>query len=537
VSYSLGSGASPVTYSNGISGLTPPSITYYYCAIASNSSGTTLGNVVPFTTTASGANVAPSADAGPDKVITFPAATSAPTGASEDDPDGTIASRLWSFVSGPGPTPNIANRTTLSPSFSGMTSAGTYVFLLTVTDNKGATGTNDMQVTVNTPPVADAGSDQTIQLPVSSVTMAGTASDPDPGNSVSTLWTKYSGPTETIVTPSSLTTNITVLSAGTYVFRLTVTDNHGATHFSDMQVVVLPGNALPTVTSPTVSAISQTGATLGANVTSLGYPASITARGTCWGTSPAPTTNCTAEGGTTTGTYTHARTGLPTSTFIYYRGYAINSTGTGYSTDGTFTTPPIIFVAANSVAGASFPSGLPTHQAGDLIIIFAYRDGDANAPTLPSGWNIIGSASGAGGSNKNSSVMAYRVATASGTASGTWTNATELVVQVYRGASSSSPIGAQADGGSTGTTVTYPALSLNVTNGSSRVAGFAGHQTAAINLQLAPTGMTNRTSASGTGKVAGHGTSVGVVSWSATNVTLTGTSAGWRARTVEIKSN
>jgi hypothetical protein len=96
--------------------------------------------------------------------------------------------------------------------------------------------------------------------------------------------------------------------------------------------------AIPTLASPTVSGITSGGATLGANVTSLGNPASISARGTCWGTSPNPTTNCVAEGGTTTGAFTHARTGMPSSTLIYYRGYATNTTGTGYSPDATFTT-------------------------------------------------------------------------------------------------------------------------------------------------------------------------------------------------------
>ncbi len=43
--------------------------------------------------------------------------------------------------------------------------------------------------------------------------------------------------------------------------------------------------ALPTVSTPTATAITQTSATLGANVESLGTPASISARGICIGTS------------------------------------------------------------------------------------------------------------------------------------------------------------------------------------------------------------------------------------------------------------
>lgn len=96
--------------------------------------------------------------------------------------------------------------------------------------------------------------------------------------------------------------------------------------------------AVPTVASPTVSTITSSGATLGANVTSLGIPAAITSRGTCWAATPNPVVNCSAEGGTSLGAFTHARSGMSNGVLYYYRGYAVNSTGTGYSADGTFTT-------------------------------------------------------------------------------------------------------------------------------------------------------------------------------------------------------
>lgn len=94
----------------------------------------------------------------------------------------------------------------------------------------------------------------------------------------------------------------------------------------------------PTLSSNTATSILVSTATLGANLRYQGDSA-ITARGTCWGTSPAPVTNCLAEGGTGTGAFTQARTGLPANTLIYYRGYATNANGnTGYSIDSTFNT-------------------------------------------------------------------------------------------------------------------------------------------------------------------------------------------------------
>jgi hypothetical protein len=97
------------------------------------------------------------------------------------------------------------------------------------------------------------------------------------------------------------------------------------------------GATAPTVTSPTSASVGTTTATLGANVTSNGG-AALTANGTVWGTSPNPTGNALDEGSHTTGVFTHARTGLPAGTLIYYRGYATNSEGTAYSADDTFTT-------------------------------------------------------------------------------------------------------------------------------------------------------------------------------------------------------
>ena len=152
----------------------------------------------------------------------------------------------------------------------------------------------------------------------------------------------------------------------------------------------------------------------------------------------------------------------------------------------------ISFVGAQGAAAATVT--IPTHQSGDMILIFAYRDGSNTAPTAPTAggtvptWTLIGTS----GANTNSSRFHYAVATASTTTSGTWTNATELICLVYRG---TKLVGANAGGsGSATTTVNYPALTLQRTDNSSWVVGVAGHRTA-TNVELAPSGMTNRTTA------------------------------------------
>jgi len=96
-------------------------------------------------------------------------------------------------------------------------------------------------------------------------------------------------------------------------------------------------STVPSLDTTTATYRGATTATLGATITSDGG-AAITSRGTVWGTSANPTGNAQAEGGTAVATFTDARTGLTAGTLIYYRGYAVNSEGTGYSADGTFYT-------------------------------------------------------------------------------------------------------------------------------------------------------------------------------------------------------
>jgi uncharacterized repeat protein (TIGR02543 family) len=95
--------------------------------------------------------------------------------------------------------------------------------------------------------------------------------------------------------------------------------------------------SVPTLSLPTSATITETSATLGATVTNNGG-STISSRGTVYGTSASPTLNAVAEGGTTVSLYTQSRTGFAANTLYYYRGYAINAIGTGYSADGIFTT-------------------------------------------------------------------------------------------------------------------------------------------------------------------------------------------------------
>jgi N-acetylneuraminic acid mutarotase len=92
----------------------------------------------------------------------------------------------------------------------------------------------------NLAPIASAGMDQTITWPESSVTLTGSGTDPD-GVITAYKWTQVSGPfLSTIVSPDSATTIVRSIAEGTYVYRLTVTDNANpaATSYDEVTVTV-----------------------------------------------------------------------------------------------------------------------------------------------------------------------------------------------------------------------------------------------------------------------------------------------------------
>ncbi|GAB3530094.1 hypothetical protein GCM10027443_10260 [Pontibacter brevis] len=103
--------------------------------------------------------------------------------------------------------------------------------------------------TANQLPVANAGSDKTILLPVNSVTLSGTGTDAD-GSISSYSWIKVSGPSASLSGANSATLTASNLLEGTYVFRLTVTDNAEASAFSEATVTV---QSAPTVISCTAT--------------------------------------------------------------------------------------------------------------------------------------------------------------------------------------------------------------------------------------------------------------------------------------------
>lgn len=193
------------------------------------------------------------------------------------------------------------------------------------------------------------------------------------------------------------------------------------------------------------------------------------------------------------------------------------------------------YVASGSItyigeANGTTSATLPTHQAGDFILAFAFRDGSTTQPTIPSGWTSLNTRTGTSCCAR----IAYQFATSSGTTSGTWTNASTVIFLVYRGVDA--PVGSTSSSfAGVSTTVTYTTQS-NWQN-LSRLVAFAGHRSVDTALGTPPGSLTlivNPVDA--TDEAAAFQSTVdNFGAWSSTNVSVGGTSSGYVTFVVRLR--
>jgi len=171
---------------------------------------------------------------------------------------------------------------------------------------------------------------------------------------------------------------------------------------------------------------------------------------------------------------------------------------------------------------------LPAHQAGDLILAFAFRDGSTTLPTQPSGWTSIDTAA----ANTCSARFAYKVAASGSETTGNWTSASTTIFLVYRGVDTTAidvSFGRSLATESTGssTTVTYNANGF--WQGLSRLVAFAGHRSTDTALETPPGSLSlivNPVDA--TDEAAAFQSIVdNFGNWTSTNVSVGGTSSGF----------
>lgn len=137
----------------------------------------------------------------------------------------------------------------------------------------------------------------------------------------------------------SFTSNLTDLSSDTqYYVRAYAINSEGTAYGNQRNFTTDQEVGLPSVSTSSISSITENSAESGGNVTDDGGD-SVTGRGVCWSTSQNPTTDdeCTSDG-TGTGSYTSNLDNLSPDTQYYVRAYATNDEGTAYGNQRDFRT-------------------------------------------------------------------------------------------------------------------------------------------------------------------------------------------------------
>ena len=193
-------------------------------------------------------NQPPVARAGADVTIQLPISQVKLNGGASSDPDGSIAAYAWTKKVGPSGS-TLSGQTTATLTASNLT-AGTYTFQLQVTDNQGASATDQVQVTVTAPAsvvTANAGEDRSVSVNAV-VTLSGIGKGPNPFRAY--LWEKVSGPSVTMSKANTANVTLTNLQVGSYTFKFTATDSEGNSGSDEVKVTVTGGTpSQPVVTA------------------------------------------------------------------------------------------------------------------------------------------------------------------------------------------------------------------------------------------------------------------------------------------------
>ncbi len=189
-------------------------------------------------------NVAPSADAGMDRVVDAGVGVVL-DGSGSRDPNEDSLSYSWTQVSGVGGP--LSNTTAQKASFTPNTS-GVFRFELLVHDGLASSVADTVQVVVNAlnqVPTADAGGDQTVNVNESVVLDGLGSSDPD-RDTLRYAWSQIDGPmTVSLEGVDTAQASFVSYRVGTYTFGLVVDDGTDASPSDQMKVTVLDHNDPP----------------------------------------------------------------------------------------------------------------------------------------------------------------------------------------------------------------------------------------------------------------------------------------------------
>ncbi len=214
-----------------------------------------VANTVP-------AQVAPVANAGEPQTVAEGATVTLNGSATDPDSDAADLSYAWTQTSGQQVT--LSGADSPSPSFTaptGLSADAVLVFSLTVSDGRlSASDSVNITVTnVNDAPSADAGENQSVDEGAT-VTLSGSGTDPDTGDSLSYTWTQTSGQDVTLSgadSPSASFTAPTELGVDAVLgFSLTVSDGRLSASAS-VNVTVTAVNKAPSADAGTDQSVDE----------------------------------------------------------------------------------------------------------------------------------------------------------------------------------------------------------------------------------------------------------------------------------------
>ncbi len=299
-------------FSSVLSGLTL-NTTYHVRAYAVNGSGTNYGNELIFTTLCGIYN--------PPFVESF-SGTTIPTCWSQFDNQGSGQVWLFGSITGVSPSPSLT---------------GNYAYLNSDAYGSGFSQNADLiSPTIN----LTAYSAITLQFNHYFKAYSGSAGTLSYSIDNGFNWTQIATfVTTSVSNPVLFSQNIPAAAGHAQVkFKWNFTGSYSYYWAFDDVSVTGTSSSAPVVATTVASAITQTSAMAGGNVTSPGS-SGVTARGVCWGTSLSPTIagNHTTDG-SGTGVFSSSITGLICGTTYHVRAYATNSSGTSYGDALPFTT-------------------------------------------------------------------------------------------------------------------------------------------------------------------------------------------------------
>ncbi len=239
------------------------------------------------------------------------------------DPDGTVASIRVNW--GDGTIHNLAGTAT-SDTYA-YPNPGSYVVIVTATDNDGATGSSSASKTItNRPPTVSFTEDTTAGFRQADITLFIVSSDPD-GSIAATKVDWGDGTVHTFV--GAVTNDrhaYTVL--GTFTVRVNVTDTNGATATSSATKTIQ--NNPPSVTFTPSTTTPQAGQSVTLTIVSTDVDGTITSTQVNWGDGKTDTFTTTI----TTATHTYDKEGSYTITITVTDNNGVTKTSTTSITVG-----------------------------------------------------------------------------------------------------------------------------------------------------------------------------------------------------------